>query len=109
MKTLNFYFAEYGLILRAYVPIFVTCAVFVVILLLAIFITRHVTDRHWEKHPEKRKLAIRIKLRCYEQDIERLLKTVDRLEEEKRRLTATIRAGREQIQRGINIMNGDGG
>lgn len=104
IETIGFYMSAFWLRIIKFLPMALVGIVVAIVVWLAVCITRHVTDRHWEKYPEKRKLAVRIKLKCYEQDIERLSDELDTLKKENAELRATIRGGIEQIQRAGNIL-----
>jgi len=106
IQRTGFYFAEYHQVIKAWIPIILTCLVFMAILWAATFLTKKLTDKKWIQNPEQVKKNIQVKLACHIKTIEGLLKTVDELKEEKRRLLVTIKAGVDMAQRTANVLNG---
>jgi uncharacterized membrane protein (DUF106 family) len=105
-ENLSFYFAIYWRSIVAWIPVLLTGLLAAAIICLIIYITRKLVDRQWAQEPEKLQKAAKVKLRCYEKEINRLQDENDELKKENGNLRAVIRAGIEQIQQAGNILGG---
>ena len=78
-RGLDFYIKELLLEARKYFPAIIISLVFVITILLVIFVTRKLTDRHWLKEPDKLEKATKLIIHQYKKEAQRLKKERDKL------------------------------